>query len=595
MPDTLVVRTDGVSHAQDGGSASRRRLSRSPARRPARRHRRVDPRRSRRAMAKRCAGSSTICRRNRGGAASSRRPNPLTRSSHRLADAHDPDRALTLVVDRYVDGGSARARGDCVRLPSASYLGIDDGVAEVAFAVDDRFQGKGLGTMLLERLAAIAAQHGFERFEAIDACPTTRRCSRCSAIPGSRSDRRSARRGRPAAVADAVRRAACARPRSGDRAATAASLRPLLAPRGGRGHRRVARSRAASAGACSTRCRAAGFTGPVYPVNPERRPKSTACPAIARSRDAAGRHRSRRRRGAEPAGRSTSSTNAPPPASSRWSSSRAGFAEIGDAGRALQQQLVETVRGYGMRMVGPNCMGLLNTAPDVRLNASFSPILPPPGRIAFSSQSGALGLAILELARQRGVGLSTFVSVGNKADVSGNDLLQYWEADPATGVILLYLESFGNPRRFAPHRAPDRPDEADRRGQGRPDAGRVARGRQPHRRARRQRRRGRCAVPAVGRHPRRHDRRDVRHRGVPRRAAAARRPARGDRHQRRRSGHPRGRRVRSGRPDVSPSSPKRHASALARLPAAGSERRQSGRHGGVGRAGRVPAGRSRWR
>ena len=83
-------------------------------------------------------------------------------------------------------------------------------------------------------------------------------------------------------------------------------------------------------------------------------------------------------------------------------------------------------------MIGPNCMGLLNASPGVSLNASFSPVMPPPGRVGFSSQSGALGLAILELAGQRGVGLSTFVSVGNKADVSGNDLLQYWEPDPAT-------------------------------------------------------------------------------------------------------------------------------------------------------------------
>src|SRR5262249_51207450 len=94
-------------------------------------------------------------------------------------------------------------------------------------------------------------------------------------------------------------------------------------------------------------------------------------------------------------------------------------------------------------------MGLLNTAPDVRLNASFSPVFPPPGRIAMSSQSGALGLAILAVAAERQLGVSTFVSVGNKADVSGNDLLEYWEVDPNTNVILLYLESFGNPRRFA--------------------------------------------------------------------------------------------------------------------------------------------------
>ena len=124
----------------------------------------------------------------------------------------------------------------------------------------------------------------------------------------------------------------------------------------------------------------------------------------------------------------------------------AGFAEVGGEGRALQAQLLAKVRGHGMRMVGPNCMGLLNTA--IRLNASLSPMDPPPGHVAFSSQSGALGLAILSLAAERGLGFSTFVSVGNKADVSGNDLLHYWEDDPSTSVILLYLESFGNPRRF---------------------------------------------------------------------------------------------------------------------------------------------------
>ena len=127
----------------------------------------------------------------------------------------------------------------------------------------------------------------------------------------------------------------------------------------------------------------------------------------------------------------------------------AGFAEAGEEGRALQKQLVETVRSYGMRLVGPNCMGLLNAGPDISLNASFSWVFPPAGHIALSSQSGALGITILDLAAERKLGISSFVSVGNKADVSGNDLLQYWEGDPATSVILLYLESFGNPRRFA--------------------------------------------------------------------------------------------------------------------------------------------------
>jgi acyl-CoA synthetase (NDP forming) len=126
----------------------------------------------------------------------------------------------------------------------------------------------------------------------------------------------------------------------------------------------------------------------------------------------------------------------------------AGFAETDSRGRELQQELVERVRGYGMRMVGPNCMGVINTHQAIGLNASFAEHLPPPGRIALASQSGGLGLAVLSLAATRQVGLSTFVSLGNKADISGNDILQYAEHDPATSVVLLYLESFGNPRRF---------------------------------------------------------------------------------------------------------------------------------------------------
>ncbi|HUI25679.1 MAG TPA: acetate--CoA ligase family protein, partial [Candidatus Kryptonia bacterium] len=125
-----------------------------------------------------------------------------------------------------------------------------------------------------------------------------------------------------------------------------------------------------------------------------------------------------------------------------------GFAEVSDAGRQAQQRLTELVRASGMRMVGPNCMGVLNTDPAVSLNATFAPISPPAGNIGMSSQSGALGLAILDHVRTRNIGLSTFVSVGNKADVSSNDLLAYWQDDPRTDVVVLYLESFGNPRKF---------------------------------------------------------------------------------------------------------------------------------------------------
>ena len=127
----------------------------------------------------------------------------------------------------------------------------------------------------------------------------------------------------------------------------------------------------------------------------------------------------------------------------------AGFSETGDEGVARQRQLMDVCRATGMRVVGPNCMGIMNTDPDVKLDASFAPLFPPRGRVGFSSQSGALGLAVIDYAHQLGLGMSTFVSVGNKADISGNDLINYWETDPDTDLILLYLESFGNPRKFS--------------------------------------------------------------------------------------------------------------------------------------------------
>jgi len=126
----------------------------------------------------------------------------------------------------------------------------------------------------------------------------------------------------------------------------------------------------------------------------------------------------------------------------------AGFGETGDAGRALQDALLAKVRGAGMRMVGPNCLGLLNADPAVSMDATFAPTWPPHGGVAFSSQSGAVGLAILDYARELGIGVHQFVSIGNKADVSGNDLIAHWGDDPAVKVILLYLESFGNPQNF---------------------------------------------------------------------------------------------------------------------------------------------------
>jgi acetyl coenzyme A synthetase (ADP forming)-like protein len=126
----------------------------------------------------------------------------------------------------------------------------------------------------------------------------------------------------------------------------------------------------------------------------------------------------------------------------------AGFAETGPEGRRLEERLRAAVRAAGVRMIGPNCMGVINTDPRVSLNATFAPVPARPGAVGFVSQSGALGVAILNVAEELGIGLTQFVSMGNKADVSGNDLLEHWEDDPETRVVCMYLESFGNPRRF---------------------------------------------------------------------------------------------------------------------------------------------------
>lgn len=127
----------------------------------------------------------------------------------------------------------------------------------------------------------------------------------------------------------------------------------------------------------------------------------------------------------------------------------AGFRETQAEGAEREQALLHKLRAHGIRLVGPNCMGVLNADPAVSFNGTFSPVFPPFGNVGLLSQSGALGLALLDYARELNIGLSTFISVGNKADVSGNDLIQYWERHPSTDVILLYLESFGNPRKFA--------------------------------------------------------------------------------------------------------------------------------------------------
>ncbi len=355
-----------------------------------------------------------------------------------LCDTSDPRSTLTLVVTRLHEG-------DPRVIATGSYLAKDEKTAEVAFAVDDTFQGKGVGTLLLERLALLAVRHGFTRFWAVTHADNQamRDVFRESGFVVEEK-----LEGGDIEVDLSVipNETSVARLEMRDRVATTASLRPFFRPKSVAviGASRDPSSIGYRILEALLRNR---FQGSVYPVNPHAavvggvraypslrdlpEPVDLAVVAVPRNAvldvvdDCAAR--------GVPA----------------LVVITAGFAEVGAAGRELQRQLVDKVRGYGMRMIGPNCMGLLNTDPAVRLNASFAPVFPPPGRVAMSSQSGALGLAILAAARRLQLGLSTFVSVGNKADVSGNDLLQYWEEDPGTDVILLYLESFGNPRRFA--------------------------------------------------------------------------------------------------------------------------------------------------
>src|SRR5205823_5892343 len=127
----------------------------------------------------------------------------------------------------------------------------------------------------------------------------------------------------------------------------------------------------------------------------------------------------------------------------------AGFGEDGPEGRVRQADLLHVCQEYGIRLIGPNCIGVINTDPASPLNATFGPLMPRAGRIGLATQSGAVGLAAIDFTAARGLGFSSVVSIGNKADLSGNDLLGYWHSDPRTDVILLYLESFGNPRKFA--------------------------------------------------------------------------------------------------------------------------------------------------
>ncbi|WP_082310347.1 bifunctional GNAT family N-acetyltransferase/acetate--CoA ligase family protein [Nonomuraea sp. SBT364] len=318
------------------------------------------------------------------------------------------------------------------------------GEAEVAFLVEDAHQGRGVASVLLEHLAATARERGIERFVA-DVLPANMKMMGVLRQAGYTAE---------SSFADGVVRmtldltpteTATEVTAAREHRAEARSIARLLTP----GSVAVIGASREPGGVGQTVLRnllAADFTGPVYPVHREVRAMAgvRAYPSVSAIDD------------------EVDLAIVAVPAESVLDVVKecaekgvhglvvvsSGFGETGSRGRARQDELARIARSYGLRVVGPNCLGIANTDPAVKLNATLAATVPGRGRVGFFSQSGALGTALLQRVKQRGMGISSFVSAGNRADVSGNDLLQYWEEDEATEVILLYLESLGNPRKF---------------------------------------------------------------------------------------------------------------------------------------------------
>jgi len=322
---------------------------------------------------------------------------------------------------------------------------IPGGKADSAVVVADAYQGKGLGTILLGQLAEAAVAAGISVLESdvpLESVAMIRVLRRWGFPTVLRSEPGFVHITFPASLLPE----AMLRFESRETMAAAAAMEKFFSPQGiaviG-----ASRQRGSISGELFHNILDGGFQGPVYPVNPSAKVVQSVA-AYHSVLDCPG-----------PVDLAFVVVPAPGvvPVARECAEKgvgalvviSAGFAESGEAGARLQKELVEICREAGMRLIGPNCMGIVNTDPKVSLNAQFSPFKPIPGKIGFLSQSGALGIAIIDHASRLGLGMSTFVSVGNKADISGNDLIQYWEDDDNTDLILLYLESFGNPRKFA--------------------------------------------------------------------------------------------------------------------------------------------------
>jgi acetyl coenzyme A synthetase (ADP forming)-like protein len=355
----------------------------------------------------------------------------------------DVDRAAAQLVARG-SGLLAVAGPDDEIVAHASFIPETADRAELAFAVADAWQGHGIATILLAHLVQLAEASGIATLVAWVHPDNHRmlRVLRESGFPVEvRSEPGALEIELPAKLGSEAR--ACFEER--DRIGAVAAVRHVLEPSSiaviG-----ASRRRTSVGGSVMRNLVAAGFTGPLYPINPHA--KTLAGRRVYASIEDV----------PEPVELAVIAVGAPFVVDIARACARkgvralvvlsAGFAEAGPEGEARQAQLLHVCRETGMRLVGPNCLGVLNTAPVVAMDATFSPGRPPAGRIAFASQSGAYGIAALELASRRGLGLSSFVSMGDKADLSGNDFLRFWEQDPGTDAVLLYLESLGNPQRF---------------------------------------------------------------------------------------------------------------------------------------------------
>ena len=346
-------------------------------------------------------------------------------------------------VDRGALIGSVVESGEERVVALANYVRLRDPLtAEVAFAVADAYQARGIGTRLVEQLAARAASHGIERFVGEVMADNSAMIHVFEKV-GFEVARTLAGGEVEMTFPIAPTAGYALRVEERDHTAVVASLRPFFEARS-----------VAVLGASSRRGTIGGelfrnilegeFVGAAYPVNRNGEPVAgvrgySSIADIPDPIDLAVV--------CVPAAAVVEAVESVLGAGVRAVCViSAGFAEVGSEGEERQRALLAAIRAHGARLLGPNCLGISSAA--VRLNATFASRAAPSGNIGFSSQSGALGLALLEATESRGLGLSAFVSIGNKADVSSNDLLEWWENDSATDVILLYLESFGNPRRF---------------------------------------------------------------------------------------------------------------------------------------------------